>query len=173
MGFTNSKSPFHYFKQWISVIQIVIKLILYYFNSEIIFTNSNGEIFTITDLSTRGEEQGTLILVFESQLVVAVVLYSILSRAQNEKFSRRVVSLWTQNYGDNPIFSRSADHKLSIQVFIILLNSRWSWTPKNLYKCLNNPCLDPPGGWQPYNFSLVYSSTFNCYYVYLINLICS
>ena len=124
MGFTNSKSAFHYFKQWISVILIVIKLILYYFNSEIIFTNSNGEIFTITDLSTRGEEQVKLIPVFESQLVVAVMLHSFLSRAKIEKFLRRVVSLWTRNYADNPIFSHSADRKLSIQVFIILLNSR-------------------------------------------------
>ena len=79
-----------------------------------------------------GEEQVTLIPVFESQLVVAVMLHSFLSRAQNEKFSRRVVSPWTRNYGDNPIFSRSANRKLSIQVFIILLNSRWSSTPKNL-----------------------------------------
>ena len=89
-----------------------------------IFTNSNSEMFTITDLSTRGEEQVKLIQVFESQLVVAVVLHSFISRAQNEKFSRRVVSIWTRNYADNPIFSRSAYRKLSIQVFIILLNSR-------------------------------------------------
>ena len=89
-----------------------------------IFTNSNGEIFTITDLTTRGEEQVTAKPVFESRLVVAVVLHSFLSRAQNEKFSRRVVSLWTRNHADNHIFSRSADRKLSIQVFILLLNSR-------------------------------------------------
>ena len=81
-------------------------------------------MFTITDLSTRGEDQVRLIQVFESQLVVAVVLHSFISRAQNEKFSRSVVSIWTRNYADNPIFSRSADRKLSIQVFIILLDSR-------------------------------------------------